>query len=274
MSNVALHFARALGERALRLHAHIMRDLVIYGVGELGKLLATAALRRGIRVTPITRSQQADAVLGQIAPGTPLLVSVGEDDLPAVLAALPSAHRSQVILLQNELFPELWQRHGLTPSVLVPWVLQKRGMPTQIARTSPLFGPDRALLIELLDALAIPYQPLQDEAALAQALVDKYVFILSINALGLAVDRTLGGWLQEDLAQVWDMFSEASQLGERLVGRPIDHGKAHAAAEEGMRALHQVPARGRTAAQRVRRALAQAQQHGLSLPRLAKIAGA
>lgn len=249
-----------------------MRDFVVYGVGELGKLLATAALRRGMRVTPITRSQSSDQVLRHISPDTPLLVSVGENDLEAALASLPSSHRGHVILLQNELFPSSWERHGLRPSVFVPWVLQKRGLPTQVARPSPVFGAQRALVIELLDALSLPHEELHDEAELAQALVDKYVFILSINALGLAADRTLGDWLDRDQAQVWDMFDEAARLGERLVGRPIDRPRAHAAAAEGMRALAQVAARGRTAGERVARALAHAKRLGLSLPLLDRVA--
>jgi hypothetical protein len=225
-------------------------------------------------VTPITREQRADEQLGQIAPDTPLLVAVGEHDLPAILRSLPPARRGRVILLQNELFPSSWQAHDLSPSVLVPWLLQKRGMPTQIARPSPVFGADSALLRELCHAISVPTLQLHDEAALAQALVDKYVFILSINALGLAVDRTLGLWLQEDPAQVWNIFEEAAGLGEALVGRPIDRIKAYAAAEEAMRALSQVPARGRTAGERLARALAHARRLGLSVPRLAHIAEA
>jgi hypothetical protein len=249
-----------------------MRDFVVYGVGELGKLLATAALHRGMRVTPITRASQPDAQLRQIAPGTPVLVSVAEHDLDTALAALPSSHRSGVILLQNELFPSSWQAHGLSPSVLVPWLLQKRGVPTQVVRPSPIYGAQAALLAELLDAISVPHELLQDEAELAQALVDKYGFVITINALGIAVDRTLGLWLQEDPAQVWDICEEALLLGEALVGRPIDRAQAHAAAEQGMRALGQTPARGRTAAGRVARAVAQAQRLGLSLPLLTRIA--
>ncbi|HEX6241983.1 MAG TPA: hypothetical protein VFZ61_13835 [Polyangiales bacterium] len=251
-----------------------MRDFVVYGVGELGKLLATAALRRGMRVTPITRAHEPARVLGQIAPDTPLLVSVGEHDLETALSALPASHRGSVILLQNELFPSSWERHGLAPSVLVPWVLQKRGLPTQEARPSPVCGPQRALLIELLDALSLSHQVLQDDAELAQALVDKYVFIVSINALGVAKDRTLGGWLDHGHAQVWDVFEDVSRLAERLVGRPIDRQQAHEAAAEGMRALAGVPARGRTAAERLERALQQATGLGLSLPQLERIAAA
>jgi hypothetical protein len=251
-----------------------MRDFVIFGVGELGKLLATAALRSGMRVTPITRASQPVEVLRQIAPGTPLLVSVGENDLQAALTALPSAHRSSVILLQNELFPSSWQAQALSPSVLVPWVLQKRGSPTQVARSTPIFGTQAALLAELLTAISLPYTLLRDEAELIQALVDKYVFVLTINALGLAVDRTLGMWLQEDPAQVWDVCEDAIQLGEALAGRPIDREQAHAATEEGMRALSLVPARGRTAGERIARALEHARRHDLTLPVLTRTAGA
>lgn len=246
-----------------------MRNLVVYGVGELGSLFGAAALQAGIRVTPITRRTSAVEILADVAESTPLLVAVGERDLETALSTLPARHRLDIILLQNELFPSSWLKHDLSPTVLVPWVLQKRGIPTRVAGLTRYFGKHAALLAELLEMLALPAQPLADEHALRQALVDKYTFILTINTLGVLVDRTLGLWLQEDATLIWDICSEATRLGEALVGTPVDAEQARRATEQGMRALGDVPARGRTARERVERAVTHATRLGLLVPTLA-----
>lgn len=235
-----------------------MRNLVVYGVGELGKLFGAAALRAGIRVTPITRQANAREILDDVAEGTAKLIAVGESELDGVLSGLPARHRTDIILLQNELFPGSWSKHDLEPTVLVPWVLQKRGLATQAAGPSFFFGPQAQLLAELLAVLELPAQPLVDTQALQQALVDKYTFILTINALGLLVDRTLGLWLQEDSTRVWDICREATELGARLCDAHVVAEQARLATEQGMRALSAVPARGRTARDRVERAVAHA----------------
>jgi len=246
-----------------------MRNLVVYGVGELGKLFGAAALRAGIRVTPITRGSDAAEILANVDEDTPVLVAVGERELDSVLSKLPARHRLDIILLQNELFPGSWQKHDLSPSVLVPWVLQKRGLPTQVAGPSPYFGRHATLLGELLRELGLPGQHLTDERALMQALVNKYTFILTINTLGVLVDRTLGLWLQEDATLIWDICGEATRLGEALAGAQVDAEQARLATELGMRALSNVPARGRTARERVGRAIAYATRLGILVPNLA-----
>jgi ketopantoate reductase len=251
-----------------------MRELVIVGVGELGKLFGAGALRAGLRVTPVTRANRVEDVLKHVAPRTPILLSVGEDALSDVLRALPQEHRECVILLQNELFPSVYRAYGITPTVLVPWVLQKRGQPTTVARPSPIFGAQADLFAELLDALAIAHTRLTTEAELAQALADKYAFILTINTLGVATDRTLGMWLQEDPAQVLEVCDEAARLAEALVEQPIDPATAHRAAREAMIALSHVPARGRSARERLDRALLHAARLGLRIPTLTRIAKA
>lgn len=249
-----------------------MRDLVIIGIGELGKLLGAGALRIGVRVTPVTRAMSLEALLAPIAPGTPILVSVGEDALDAVLTALPAEHRAALVLVQNELFPSIYQAHGITPTVLVPWVLQKPGLPTMVARPSPLYGPGAALFAEIFAAQKLAHVRLQREAELAQALVDKYTFILTINALGVASDRTLGVWLQEDPALVAALCHESALLGQALAEVPVDTARAGEATREGMAALAAVPARGRTAPARLARALGHARRLGLALPALGRIA--
>jgi ketopantoate reductase len=250
-----------------------MRDLVIYGVGELGQLYGAAALRAGIRVTPITRSSDPKAVLATVSSELPILVAVGESALDEVLAGLKGAARERLIVLQNELFPSQWRRHGVAPTVLVPWLLKKRGMPLLVARPSPIYGKFAALVTELHDALGIPSTTLASAPELEQAIIEKYAFILAINALGMLRDRTLAVWLQEDPVLVRALTDEAAQLGAALCesNRQLDLSAARATVEGAMRALGAMTARGRSAQARVARALEHGQRLGIALPELSAV---
>lgn len=249
-----------------------MRDLVIYGLGELGQLYGAAALRAGMRVTPIIRASAPDQVLAALPSDVPVLVAVAENALDEVLPKLGQTRAESVILLQNELFPAQWQRHGLAPTVLVPWLLKKRGTALTVARETPVYGRLARLVCELHAALDIPAVELSSEASLRQAIVEKYAFILTINALGVLRDRTLALWLQEDRGRVRALAEEATVLGAALCGEPaIDHARCIRAVEEGMHALATMTARGRSAPARVARALEHARTLGLSLPELSQL---
>jgi hypothetical protein len=249
-----------------------MRDLVVYGLGELGRLYGAGALRAGIRVTPITHATSPSEVLATVAADVPVLVAVQETSLDEVLAQIPPSRADSVILLQNDLFPSRYEGHGLRPTVIVPWLLQKRGTPLTIARATPVFGRHAALVQELHHVLEIPGVTLDSEPALRKALVEKYAFILGINALGVLRDRTLAGWMQEDPMRVRALTAEAAKLGAALAETSIDPGAADRAVSEAFHALGTMSARGRSAEGRVRRALAQAAERQLALPELTRVA--
>jgi hypothetical protein len=249
-----------------------MRELVVYGLGELGQLYGAAALRAGLRVTPITRASDPERVLSNCSPEAPILIAVGERALPDVLAGLGVRAANRVVLLQNELFPSQYRGLSAHPTVLVPWLLKKPGMPLLVARPTPVFGPFAELVSELHRAIEVPSLVLSSERELHQALVDKYAFILTINALGVLRDRTLAVWLQEDPRTVEALAQEATELGARLCESDIDPAQAKRAVTEGMRALGTISARGRTAPERVARAREQAAHLGLQLPELARVA--
>jgi hypothetical protein len=249
-----------------------MRDLVVFGLGELGQLYGAAALRAGMRVTPITRGSDPARVLAGLAADVPILIAVGESAIDEILGSLPEERASAPIVLQNDLFPSRWERHGLHPTVLVAWLLKKRGTPLTVARPSPVYGPHQALMLQLHELLGVPSVALTTDAQLRQALVEKYAFILGINALGVLRDRTLAGWLQEDPVRVQALADEAATLGAALCEIEVDRAACARAVDEALRALGTMSARGRTAPERVRRALAQARERGLSLPELERAA--
>lgn len=249
-----------------------MRELVVYGLGELGQLYGAGALRSGIRVTPITRESSPSEVFKSIGADVPILVAVQETALDDVLAGIPKGRAESIILLQNDLFPSRYEALGLRPTVLVPWLLKKRGTNLTIARPTPVYGRHAALVAELHRVLDIPSVTLDNEQALRQALVEKYAFILGINALGVLRDRTLAGWMQEDPLRVRALTTEAAQLGAALAECTADKVAIDRAVTEAFQALGTMSARGRSAEGRVRRALAQAEALELALPELTRVA--
>ena len=262
----AFHRAQAL------IQCLTMNDLVVWGPGELGRWFGGAALRLGMRVTPITRGMNPREAMAGLDHETPILVAVGEDDLESVLAAVPDVRKSALLLLQNELFAPTWQRHHVKPTVLVPWLLKKRGQPELVGRATRVYGAHADLVAALHRVLGVQCVTLDDASAVHQALVEKYAFILTINALGLVHDLTLGALLELEPARVRALAAEATRLGAALSEASIDESASVSATVEGMRALATIAARGRTAPARVKRALANAHNLGIEMHELAALA--
>lgn len=247
-------------------------DLVVYGVGQLGQLFAGGALRLGLRVLPVVRETDRAAVFEGLPPRTPVLLSVPEDALEQAVHDVPGDRHGDVMLVQNELFPKRWHALGLdSPTVLVVWLSKKKGRPVEVARPTFAFGRHARLAVEMHRALDLPAQILEDEVALHQELVSKFSFILAINALGVVENLTLGAWLEKDRARVMALADEARLLAEAHLGASVDAEYVELAVVEAMTALHDYPARGRTARARVERAVRDAAAYGLSLPRLVEV---
>ena len=75
-------------------------DLWVFGLGQLGELLASGALRLGMRVTPVLRRTPRPLDFSAAPPGTPLLVAAGEG-WEAAVADIPASRRNDIIVLQN-----------------------------------------------------------------------------------------------------------------------------------------------------------------------------
>lgn len=248
--------------------------IAVVGAGQLGRYFGGAALRLGMRVVPILRSDDPEAVMQTLPAGTPILVTVGEVELPSVLTALSAARRADVILVQNELFPQIWQDAGVhDPTVCVVWFAKKKHQALRVGRASDAFGPHAGLMKALHDVIDVPCDVLDTSADRDAQLVAKFAFILAINSLGLADDVTIGGWLERAPETVDAIVSDALTLGMAILGARVDTTRARAAVLAAMDGLRGIPARGRTAQSRLTRALALAEKHGVDLPALVRVRG-
>lgn len=242
------------------------------GLGELGRLFGRAALSAGLRVTPVLRGAPASRWSG-VAVTAPVLMMVGEGALADAVGQVPVHAREHLVLVQNELLPASWQALGLaSPTVLVFWSNQKAGRPLEVGRRSAVYGPHAETVAALHAVLEVPCEVLADQTALALELCAKLAFILAINTLGLAEERTVGAWLEADRREVDAVVDDALTLAEARLGEPIDRAAGRAAVVDAMTRLATMGARGRSAPSRLARALAQAEALGVQLPSISALA--
>lgn len=223
-----------------------VRACVVIGMGQLGRLFGGAALACGYQTTPVVRGAPVDLRDGR----GPILITVGEQALVDVLVSIPPPRRDDVILVQNELFPDAWG--DARPTVAVVWSNVKKGRPVEVGRATHVHGSYTQFVRELHNAIDLPCVELRSPTDLEQELVAKYAFILAINALGLEKARTVGEWLDADAARVNAILAQTIALGEARLGHACPG--AHSIARSAMEPLRAMPAAGRTAQTRIDRA--------------------
>ena len=246
--------------------------VVIIGLGEMGGVFARGFLRDGHPVFPITRDMDMQAEARALPAPELVLVAVAEADLHPVLERLPEPWRARVALLQNELLPPDWQRHGLDPTVISVWFEKKPGQEAKVIIPSPVHGPHAGLLAQALAAIGIPTKLIDSDERMLFELVRKNLYILVSNLCGLAVGGTVGELWSQHQALAREVAHEVLQIQQRLAGRRFDEEELVAAMAEAFLADPEHKCMGRSAPARLQRALQQAATAGLELPRLQAIA--
>lgn len=248
------------------------RPVVLIGVGEMGGVFARGILRMGYPVFPVTRVMDISGLSDEIENPEMVLVAVGENDLQAVLQELPNAWRDRVCMLQNELLPRDWAGHSLDrPTVISVWFEKKKGMDYKVLIPSPVYGPKAVLIEQSLGALDIPVKVLSDQTELLNELVLKNVYILTTNICGLVTrGNVLDLWNHHnDLAR--EVANEVMDIQDHLTGVECDR---ESMVDGFLNAIDGDPEHmcmGRSAPQRLARALTIADEAGLAVPKMREI---
>ena len=245
-------------------------DIVLIGIGEIGGVLAQGFLRLGCSVHPVTRQTDMAALAGRIAEPALTVVAVGENDLQPVLARIPESWRSHLCLLQNELLPNDW-REIRQPTVASIWFEKKPGIEPKVIMPSPVYGPRAELFSRALSAVAIPCAILDSEQALLEALVVKNLYILTSNIAGLRTGGTVGELWRDHRDFATRVATEVIRLQEALTGESFDHAELIERMLEAFSGDPDHRCRGRSAPERLARALAHADELGIELPLLQEL---
>jgi hypothetical protein len=248
--------------------------IVIIGIGELGELFAYSFLKAGYPVYPVLRGMSLAAVAAEIPEPELVLLAVGENELHPELEALPECWHNRLALLQNELLPRDWQRHGLIdPTVIVVWFDKKKGRPFTSLLPSYTAGPKATLITQVLRLIEVPCCEINSENLLYE-LVRKYLYILMVNIGGLRMSP--GSTVHElwndhrDLAET--LVNELIDIQEWLVQSQLPRDKLMTGMLEAFDADPKHICRGRTATERLHRILDHASQAGIKAPLLEDIA--
>ena len=250
-----------------------MNEVIVIGLGQLGRVFAGGLLRVGCTVVPVNRSDDM-TVLAQRHPSPELvLVAVGEKDLHDVLATLPEAWKSRVALIQNELLPRDWITHGyVDPTVISVWFEKKKGIDAKPLIASPVAGPGAVLLCRALNAVDLPCHEIALGDALLFELVRKNDYILTTNIAGLKTGGTVSElWAQhETFAR--KVANEIMDIQDELTGVKHDRDALIAGMLEAFEGDPQHGCTGRSAPARLQRALQHADAFGLAVPTLLSLA--
>lgn len=250
-----------------------MSEVVIVGLGQLGRVFAGALLRAGHTVVPANRGDDL-AMLAQRHPDPALvLVAVGENDLHAALAAIPASWKPRVALIQNELLPRDWEAHGYTnPTVISVWFEKKKGTDAKPLIPSPVAGPGAQLLVEALATVDLPAREVATGEALLFELVVKNVYILTTNIAGLKTGGTVSQLWAQHASFARTVANEVMDIQAQLAGHAFDREKLVAGMLAAFDGDPGHGCTGRSAPARLARALALADRYGLAVPTLRALA--
>jgi hypothetical protein len=248
------------------------KPVIIIGMGEVGELFARGFLKLGHPVYPILRGMDMAAMASEIPAPELVLAAVGEDDLNPVLQSLPREWRGRLGLLQNELLPRDWQRHGVSdPTVIVVWFDKKKGRPFVPVLPTLAAGPKASLAVQALEAIEVPSREILSDDLLCE-LVRKNLYILTINIAGLRTGGTVGELWDHHRPLAEAVAGEILDVQEWLAQCKLPRERLMAGMLEGFAGDPRHICTGRTAPARLRRALKFAREAGIRTPALQEIA--
>lgn len=248
------------------------QPIVIIGIGELAGVFSRGFLRCGHPVYPIIRGMDLVNELQQIPSPELILITVQEHELQAVLKKIPLSLHSKIALLQNELLPKDWENHMLiTPTVTVVWFEKKPHLELTNILYSPSYGCNAQLMSNALQAVNVPAPILKDKEQLLYELVRKAVYILTVNIAGLQDNCTVGElWLNHQ-ALAKEIALEVISIQEFLSKTKLPKEKLINGLAEGINDCPDRHCLGRSAFQRLERALHHAKEANTHTPKLLEI---
>jgi len=248
------------------------KPVVCVGVGEIGGVFARGLLRVGYPVIPVTRDMDMEHVAREVAEPLAVIVAVAEKDIDHVLADIPKGWRDRLILLQNELLPNDWQRHDINnPTVVSVWFEKKPGQDFKVLIPSPVYGDHAQLVMDALTALGIPVRKLDSESELLQELVLKNVYILTTNICGLETGGTVSELWQRHEKIARAVADEVMDLQAWLTQQSLDREQLIVGMLKAFDGDPEHKCMGRSAPARLERALKIADEAGIMARKLREI---
>jgi hypothetical protein len=151
------------------------------------------------------------------------------------------------------------------------WFEKKKGHDVKVLLPSPVFGRAASTVAGALDALDIPARVVGDEREMLLELVRKNLYILTGNIAGLLTGGTVEELWRDHRELATAVAGDVLDLQARLTASELPRNELLRGMVEGFEADPGHRCTGRTAAQRLERALRLADAAGLPVPTLREI---
>ena len=244
------------------------QPIVLVGIGEIASVLARAFLRNGHPVIPVTRNMDIAEAACETPDPLMTVVAVAEKDYPAVMETIPDAWSDRLVLIQNELLPEKWEVFDIeNPTVLSVWFEKKKGMDINPILPTPMFGPHADVIASSLKGIDVPCEVMASKEDMLRQLVQKNVFVFTINIAGLFLeDCTTTSQLWEDHQELaLNVANDVIDLQESLTGLSLSREKLLDGLVEGFKGDPHHICKGRSAPGRLSRIVDLADEKGLPI---------
>ncbi len=244
---------------------------VVVGIGELGGVFVKALLSLGHTVVPVLRTTPVHDVAKRVPDPDVVVIAVGENDLGAALASLPTQWRTRACLVQNELLPRSWEEYNLVdPTVAVVWFEKKPGTPVNPIIPTPIAGPAAELLVAGLRNVSIPARTVSAHEQVAE-MVRKNLYILVANIAGLEVGGSVGDLWTAHNTLARAVGDEVLAVQSWLVGESLAEDRLYDGMVEAFNADPGHGTTGRSAPARLERVIRHAREAGLATPTLDRL---
>ncbi len=249
-----------------------MKDkIIVIGIGEMGSVFSRGFLKLGHPVYPVIRTSNAEDVAKEVPEPRLVLVAVAEADLQTTLDGLPAQWRNNTVLLQNELLPRDWQGKLNDPTVISVWFEKKKGQDSKVIIPSPVYGPQANLIKDALATLDIPCNVLLSQNELLFELVRKNVYILTSNLAGLVVGGNVSELWAHHRELATEIAKDVLKIQEKLAHIQLDPEPYIQGMVDAFNGDPEHKCMGRSAPQRLQRALQLARDYAVDVPALARI---
>lgn len=191
------------------------RRLVI-GAGRIGLALARAT---GVAVIDRFRGWYQ---LEEPA-GTPIAVCVRNDDLGALLSAVPAARRPDLVFLQNGMLDPWLEDHGLDGNTrgLLFFAVDTRGGPAQPGGVSRFTGPHANSMVLWLESLGLRSEAVGRRAFTA-VMLEKLIWNAAFGLLCQRHGVDVGGVLDHHEDELAAVARELGEVGRVALGVDLD----------------------------------------------------
>lgn len=249
--------------------------IVLIGIGEIASVLARAFLRNEHPVFPVTRNMDIVEAARDVPDPLMVVVGVAERDFSATVESIPDSWRDRLVLIQNELLPHVWEAHRIeNPTVLSVWFEKKKGIDTNPILPTPLFGPHADVIAESLNAIDIPCEVMASPEDMMLQLVQKNVYIYTINIAGLFLsDGTTTATLWVDHRQLaLDVANDAIDVQEAIIGQAVSRDKLIDGLVKGLEGDPNHICKGRSAPARLERIIELADERNVEIKHIRSLA--